>query len=395
MSSNKLALSSSLAPPPSAYLSSAINAPLAGLVYVSGACGIKDGKFVEGTVKDRTIQALKNVEALLKEAGLGLEDVVASTIYLSKYTEDFADFNEAYISMFTSDPKPSRTCIGVANLPAGTDVEITCTALQRTGSPAKPISSALAPPPAPFLSSAISTPNLVFVSGSCGVKDGKFIEGTVQDRTKLALANVGALLGEVGLGLEDVVAVTIYLSKYTEDFGSMNEAYIESFTGPTKPSRTCIGVKNLPAGTDVEITCIAAQRSTSPPSIKVLSTTPPPPPFLSSAIVSPSSSLVFVSGNTGSPVEGTVADRTTEALKRIEALLKLEGLGMEDVVASTIYLSHYVEDFAAMNPAYVAAFPDPKPSRTCIGITALPGGTDVEITCVATTRAVSSRRSKL
>jgi len=52
--------------------------------------------------------------------------VVASTIYLSKYTEDFADFNEAYISMFTSDPKPSRTCIGVANLPAGTDVEITC-----------------------------------------------------------------------------------------------------------------------------------------------------------------------------------------------------------------------------------------------------------------------------
>lgn len=74
MSSNKLALSSSLAPPPSAYLSSAINAPLAGLVYVSGACGIKNGKFVEGTVKDRTIQALKNVEALLKEAGLGLED---------------------------------------------------------------------------------------------------------------------------------------------------------------------------------------------------------------------------------------------------------------------------------------------------------------------------------
>jgi enamine deaminase RidA (YjgF/YER057c/UK114 family) len=52
--------------------------------------------------------------------------VVASTIYLSKYTEDFADFNEAYVSMFTSDPKPSRTCIGVANLPAGTDVEITC-----------------------------------------------------------------------------------------------------------------------------------------------------------------------------------------------------------------------------------------------------------------------------
>ena len=71
---NKTPISSSLAPPPSAYLSSAISAPLAGLVYASGSCGIKDGKFIEGTVKDRTIQALKNVEALLKEAGLGLED---------------------------------------------------------------------------------------------------------------------------------------------------------------------------------------------------------------------------------------------------------------------------------------------------------------------------------
>ena len=72
--SHKLALSSTLAPPPSAYLSSAISAPHAGLVYVSGACGVKDGKFIDGTVKDRTVQALKNVEALLKEAGLGLED---------------------------------------------------------------------------------------------------------------------------------------------------------------------------------------------------------------------------------------------------------------------------------------------------------------------------------
>ena len=45
--------------------------------------------------------------------------VVASTIYLSKYTEDFAAFNEAYVSMFTGEVKPSRTCIGVANLPAG------------------------------------------------------------------------------------------------------------------------------------------------------------------------------------------------------------------------------------------------------------------------------------
>ena len=71
---SNLPLSSPPAPPPSAYLSSAISAPHAGLVYVSGACGVKDGKFIEGDVQDRTRQALRNVKALLGEAGLGLED---------------------------------------------------------------------------------------------------------------------------------------------------------------------------------------------------------------------------------------------------------------------------------------------------------------------------------
>lgn len=164
--------------------------------------------------------------------------VVACTIYLANYVEDFAAFNEAYLvrlsppahppffacsspratrqrlttivhlclctqSMFTGPIKPSRTCIGVAALAEGTDVEITATALLRTGGPKKAISSANAPPPAPFLSSAIGTDELVFVSGSCGVKDGKFIEGTVQDRTTLALKNVEALLKEEGLDLGD------------------------------------------------------------------------------------------------------------------------------------------------------------------------------------------------
>jgi enamine deaminase RidA (YjgF/YER057c/UK114 family) len=129
--------------------------------------------------------------------------VVACTIYLANYVQDFAAFNEAYLSVFTGDVKPSRTCVGVSALPAGTDVEITATALQRTGGPKKAISSKNAPPPAPFLSSAIGTDELVFLSGACGVKDGKFVEGTVADRTKVALSNIEALLKEEGLDLSD------------------------------------------------------------------------------------------------------------------------------------------------------------------------------------------------
>lgn len=134
---------------------------------------------------------------------LRLLPVVACTIYLANYVEDFAAFNDAYLSVFTGDVKPSRTCVGVSNLPAGTDVEVTATALQRTGGPKRVISSKHAPPPAPFLSSAIATDELVFLSGACGVKNGKFVEGTVADRAKVALCNVEALLKEEGLNLSD------------------------------------------------------------------------------------------------------------------------------------------------------------------------------------------------
>ncbi|KAM0749682.1 YjgF-like protein [Meredithblackwellia eburnea MCA 4105] len=119
------------APPP--FLSQAILVQEPGqTLYLSGQCGTDptSGEFIPGTVQDRTTQIFKNAEFVLKEAGMGLEHVVAVTIYLSKYTEDFLPMNEAYIAAFkpTGKPLPSRTCIGVAALPKGTDVEITMVA---------------------------------------------------------------------------------------------------------------------------------------------------------------------------------------------------------------------------------------------------------------------------
>ncbi|GAA6045143.1 hypothetical protein JCM8097_006451 [Rhodosporidiobolus ruineniae] len=114
-------------PKPSPWLSPAI---LSGsTLYISGQCGVDpvSGEFLKGTVQDRTAQALKNVEATLRAAGMGLENIVATTIYLSNYKRDFNDMNQAYIAGLskTDKPLPSRTCIGVANLPKDTDVEIT------------------------------------------------------------------------------------------------------------------------------------------------------------------------------------------------------------------------------------------------------------------------------
>ncbi|TDZ15677.1 Protein mmf1 [Colletotrichum orbiculare MAFF 240422] len=119
----------STAPAPLPQFSQAIK--YNGMVYCSGNIGILPDKpgmvQVEGTVKDRTRQALKNLSAVLTASGSRLQNVVKVNIFITKMT-DFAAMNEAYDEFFTFDPKPARTCVAVYQLPLGTDVEIECTA---------------------------------------------------------------------------------------------------------------------------------------------------------------------------------------------------------------------------------------------------------------------------
>ncbi|CAJ0555096.1 Ff.00g051610.m01.CDS01 [Fusarium sp. VM40] len=101
-----------------------------GMVYCSGNIGAIPGTkltLVEGTVKDRARQAIKNLEAILKESGSGLKNIVKMNIYITNM-ENFVLVNEAYDEFFTWLPKPARTCVAVFQLPLGTDVEIECTA---------------------------------------------------------------------------------------------------------------------------------------------------------------------------------------------------------------------------------------------------------------------------
>lgn len=92
-------------------------------VFLSGQLGIDPatGKMPEGAVAQAE-QSLKNVEALLAEAGAGFDNVVKTTVYLADIA-DFAAVNEVYVSKF-GEPYPARSAFQVAALPAGGLVEI-------------------------------------------------------------------------------------------------------------------------------------------------------------------------------------------------------------------------------------------------------------------------------
>ena len=95
-----------------------------GLMFVSGQIPIDPatGEFVAGGVEAQTEQVLKNVLAILKEAKMGPENVVKSTVYLADL-EDFPRMNEVYARYLGKEP-PARSTIQAARLPKGARVEI-------------------------------------------------------------------------------------------------------------------------------------------------------------------------------------------------------------------------------------------------------------------------------
>ncbi|BDX36659.1 endoribonuclease L-PSP [Tenuifilaceae bacterium CYCD] len=99
-----------------------------GLVFISGQIPINPQitSVVEGGIKEQTEQVLKNIGAILKEAGLDYSNVVKTTCLLSDM-DNFVAMNEVYAKYFTSD-MPARAAYGVVKLPLGVLVEIECIA---------------------------------------------------------------------------------------------------------------------------------------------------------------------------------------------------------------------------------------------------------------------------
>ncbi len=95
-----------------------------GFLFSSGQIAIdpKSGQMTVLDIVGQTRQVMENLRAILDSEGIGFEDVVKSTVYVTDLG-DFQQVNEVYGSYFTSDP-PARTTVQVAALPKGAKVEI-------------------------------------------------------------------------------------------------------------------------------------------------------------------------------------------------------------------------------------------------------------------------------
>ena len=95
-----------------------------GTLYISGQIPVNPatGKIVEGGVTEQAEQVIANIKAILAEAGLGIENVVKSTVFLADMSL-FGEMNEVYKKHYINKP-PARSTIAVKGLPMGALVEI-------------------------------------------------------------------------------------------------------------------------------------------------------------------------------------------------------------------------------------------------------------------------------
>jgi len=125
---SKKIITSKEAPEPIGPYSQAVLAK--DVLYISGQIAIDSstGKMETGDISRETHQVMKNLQAILKEAGLDFSHVVKSSIFV-KDLNNFAVINSIYGSYFPSQP-PARETVEVSRLPKDVNVEISCIAVK-------------------------------------------------------------------------------------------------------------------------------------------------------------------------------------------------------------------------------------------------------------------------
>ena len=101
------------------------------IIFTAGQIAIdpKTGILISGDIEEQTHRIIQNIEQILKEAGVGLDAVMKTTVFMTNLS-DFASMNKVYGQYF-KDSLPARCTLEVTALPLGAQIEIECIALNK------------------------------------------------------------------------------------------------------------------------------------------------------------------------------------------------------------------------------------------------------------------------
>ncbi len=308
-------------------------------------------------------QAFNNLKSVVEAAGLTMDHVVYTTVYLTDIRQ-YAEMNRVFGEFFGKTP-PARAVLGVAALP-DPPIEINAVAVRNLAE-----KQAVYPQnyksDEPF-SPGILTHDRLFVSAMPGtLPPGDKVSDPMAAQVDSALDNMKAIVEAAGLDLRNMVFVNPYLTGNVP-MRVMNQHYASRFEFGNTPARATIEVSSLPNGAQIEYTGVAVRdlkerRAVRPKNM-------PPSPTASPCVFAGdtlycSAKSGFIPGPNGGVYSATTAVQLRQTMRNLLDNLEEADMSFDQIVSTTVYLD-LLADTPAFDEVYVKYFRGVVPARTTI-----------------------------
>lgn len=332
-------------------------------VYISGQGPAQAGGSAPATFEAQVHQALDNLKAVVTSAGLTMENVVYTQVYLQDISK-YGDMDKVFAESFGKTP-PARAVLGVARTPES-PIEISAVAVRNLAE-----KKAVRPPNysgGESASPGILTHDRLFISSMPGSDP---VSGKVPDdpaaQVDLALDRMQAVLQAAGLDLRHMVFVNPYLTSEIP-MRVMNEHYARRFEFGNTPARATIEVSSLPGGAHIEYTGVAVrdllQRKAVRPKNMPPSPTASPCVFAGDTLYC-SAKDGFIPGPHGGVYATTTQHQLRQTMRNLLDNLEEADMHFDQVVATNVYLDD-LSDLQKFDEVYAQYFRGPLPARTTI-----------------------------
>jgi 2-iminobutanoate/2-iminopropanoate deaminase len=332
-------------------------------IYISGQGPRGAGGAIPATFAAQVLQTLNNLKSVVEAAGLTMDHVVYTTVYLTDMSQ-YGEVNRVFGEFFGKIP-PARAVLGVAALPDA-PIEINAVAV-RTLSDRRAVYPPNYKSDEPF-SPGILTHDRLFVSAMPGtLPPGDKVSDPLAAQVDFALDRMKAVLEAAGLDLSHMVFVNPYLTANLP-MGVMNEHYARRFEFGNTPARATIEVTSLPGSAQIEFTGVAVRdlgkrRAVRPRNM-------PPSPTASPCVFAGdtlycSAKSGFIPGRNGGVYGSTTAVQLRQTMRNLMDNLEEVDMDFGQVVSTTVYLDD-LADMRAFDEVYVKYFRGMPPARTTI-----------------------------
>jgi reactive intermediate/imine deaminase len=332
-------------------------------IYISGQGPRGANGAVPTTFADQVRRALTNLKLVVEAAGLTMDHVVYTTVYLTDISQ-YEEMNRVYKEFFGKIP-PARAVLGVAGLPDPT-IEINALAVRNLSD-----RRAVYPPnyksDEPF-SPGILTHDRLFVSAMPGpLPPGDKGSDSPAAQVDFALDRMKAVVEAAGLDLGHMVFVNPYL---TSNFPMrvMNEHYARRFEFGNTPARATIEVASLPGGAQIEYTGVAVRDLTKRRAVRPKNMPPSPtasPCVFAGDTLYCSAKSGFIPGANGGVYTSTTALQLRQTMRNLMDNLEEADMDFCQVVSTNVYLDN-IADMPAFDDVYGKYFRGMLPARTTI-----------------------------